>query len=88
MLISSRPALAIYTDTACCILLRGVPVILEAVGELKVPWIGAHLVKEPFENERGFGRAIGQVVEYMIDQGTLYIFHSTYDETSSYAKSR
>ncbi|KAJ5797129.1 uncharacterized protein N7518_005669 [Penicillium psychrosexuale] len=57
------------------------PLPLKAVGELKVPWVPEHAMEFRFFDENLFRRTIGQVVEYMVDQGMPYAFHSTYEET-------
>lgn len=60
---------------------RGHPVALRALGELKVPWVKAHDLHKQCANMEGVRLAIGQVVEYMIDQRFPYGFYSTYEKT-------
>lgn len=54
---------------------------LRVVGELKVPWVKVHKLRGRFSNVNVMRHTIGQVVEYMIDQGLPFAFHSTYEET-------
>jgi hypothetical protein len=60
----------------------GDPMVLKAVGEIKVPWVFDHSLDQQFQSDTSFRRTIGQVVEYMVDEGVPYGFHSTYEETS------
>jgi hypothetical protein len=59
----------------------GDPVVLKAVGELKVPWVADHKLDRRFLNEDNFRHTIGQVVQYMVDERVPYGFLSTYEET-------
>lgn len=60
---------------------RSLPVTLKAVGELKVPWVDDHKLLYRYQDENELRSAIGQVVDYMIDEQVPYGFHSTYEET-------
>ncbi|CDM29117.1 hypothetical protein DTO013E5_5831 [Penicillium roqueforti] len=59
----------------------GSPVMLRAVGELKVPWVMAHNLRKRYGADQELRLALGQVLEYMIDLRLPYGFHSTYEET-------
>lgn len=60
---------------------RSLPVTVKAVGEIKVPWVASHNLQDRYTDDYELRSAIGQVVEYMIDQQVAYDFHSTYEET-------
>ncbi|KAJ5405650.1 hypothetical protein N7465_006934 [Penicillium sp. CMV-2018d] len=51
----------------------GVPIVLKAVGELKVPWDDRSL-ENRYPDEPNLRSTIGQMVEYMIDQQVPYGF--------------
>lgn len=46
----------------------GVPIVLKAVGELKVPWIDDRSLENRYPDEPNLRSTIGQMVKYMIDQ--------------------
>ncbi|KGO51516.1 hypothetical protein PEX2_010570 [Penicillium expansum] len=59
---------------------------LKLVGELKVPWVIHHRIKDhlelrPFRQKSYFRVLVGQVLRYMKELGCMYGFLSNYEET-------
>ncbi|KAF7128471.1 hypothetical protein CNMCM5793_003201 [Aspergillus hiratsukae] len=69
-----------YHNTPDAILMNGNA--LEAIGELKVPWVDKHVIADAYDDEdRALRVLLAQPIQYMQDLNCMYGFLTNYDET-------